>query len=526
LKAKLLFTLAVTCCSIGYSQGIYNNGAIINITSGAYVHIDGDANGGYLNLTSISNGSIDLNGTLEVEGNWINNASGGTVLINTAPANGAIILTGNTNTAMGGTRTTQFENLTINKAAAGNTVSLSSAGTNETILGALTFSLGKFTTNANFIIVTNTASASLTGYNSNSFINGNLRRYITGGVASYFFPVGDGTVAINYHIAEIANHTLTGVTYINSSFSSLTQAGMTLTELASPYLQSEGRWLFTPDANPAGGSFDMKLYKINLPGANYIDNQFAIVQRDLGETLATDWDCIPCGIGTPGLNPNGGIGRLTADAFALRKGMTFTSTLRNQFAIGTLTGPLPIELISFTASCLDNEVELDWITASEENNDYFTVEKSTDAINFYTIATVNGAGNSNTTIHYSATDPNPEASATNYYRLKQTDYNGSYTYSNIVSAQCTDEVAFDIVNITNTNNTLLIYISGAEGEEYRLYLYDDNGKLISNISDHLYASMNVVTINIGDISPGIYMLSLSNSQKHLTKKIILGTNSY
>jgi len=522
-KYFILFLILLP--AVLFSQGITNNGATITIQTGAYVHVDGDANGSYLNQTSGAfTGSVDLNGTLEVEGNWTNNATAGTVLINTAPANGLVLLTGNTATNMGGARTTNFENLQINKVGAGLAVNLNSAGIDETTLGTLTLTNGVFTTNANYMIATNTASAAVTAYSANSFINGNLRRNVTSGVTPYGFPVGNGITTTNYHLAEMTNNTLTGLTYVNGSFSTVTQSPMTLTELTTTYTQAEGRWLLTPDASPAG-SFDMQLYKMNLPGAPYINNQFAVVQRDLADNLVTDWDCIPCGIGNPGLNANGGIGRMAADAFALRKGMTFTTALRVQFAIGTLPGPLPVELLSFTANCQNNQVKLDWFTASEENNDYFTVEKSSDANNFIPLTIVNGAGNSNTTIHYSAIDHNP-GSGINYYRLKQTDYNGVFTYSDVISTNCGHDVTFEIVNIININNTLNVYISGAEGEEYQLNVYDDNGRLISNKNDHLYGSMNEVTLNIGDVSPGIYMISLSNTQKHLTKKVVLGMHQY
>ncbi|MEK7225642.1 MAG: hypothetical protein AAB221_08160, partial [Bacteroidota bacterium] len=70
-------------------------------------------------------------------------------------------------------------------------------------------------------------------------------------------------------------------------------------------------------------------------------------------------------------------------------------------------------------------------TVSEINNDYFTVQRSRDMENFENIATVKGSGNSNTPINYSSTDNNP-LEGISYYRLKQTDFDGTVTYSNAV----------------------------------------------------------------------------------------------
>jgi hypothetical protein len=86
---------------------------------------------------------------------------------------------------------------------------------------------------------------------------------------------------------------------------------------------------------------------------------------------------------------------------------------------------LPVELLNFDAQFEDGVVKILWTTASETNNDYFTIEKSLDGINFEALTMVPGAGNSNHFISYTAIDKNP-LQGTSYYRLKQTDFNGAY----------------------------------------------------------------------------------------------------
>lgn len=92
--------------------------------------------------------------------------------------------------------------------------------------------------------------------------------------------------------------------------------------------------------------------------------------------------------------------------------------------------PLPISLIEFNAIKVVDAVQLTWITASELNNDYFTIERSLDGYSFEAIHQEPGAGNSNQWLNYEWYDHSP-FDGINYYRLKQTDFDGSFTYSTL-----------------------------------------------------------------------------------------------
>jgi len=94
--------------------------------------------------------------------------------------------------------------------------------------------------------------------------------------------------------------------------------------------------------------------------------------------------------------------------------------------------PLPIELLSFEAKISGEVINLVWTTASETNNDYFTVERSKNGLDFEDIIKMDGAGTSGRGITYLAVDDNPLPNVS-YYRLKQTDYDGTFTYSKIVA---------------------------------------------------------------------------------------------
>ena len=97
--------------------------------------------------------------------------------------------------------------------------------------------------------------------------------------------------------------------------------------------------------------------------------------------------------------------------------------------------PLPVSLVSFNGACDGSNVQLNWATASEINNDYFTIERSADATNFEPIAIVNGKGNISAISNYTWLDETP-LDGVAYYRLKQTDFNGAYEYHEIISVAC------------------------------------------------------------------------------------------
>jgi hypothetical protein len=133
--------------------------------------------------------------------------------------------------------------------------------------------------------------------------------------------------------------------------------------------------------------------------------------------------------------------------------------------------PLPISLVDFSATCVNEGVKLQWTTASETNNKYFTIERKNVALSWEKIAEINGAGNSNDLRKYSYTDPNFTYKTT-YYRLKQTDFDGAFEYFDPVVVQCdnTDdmnvavypnpfqqEVQIEISNIQYPNTTIAIY---------------------------------------------------------------------
>ena len=107
--------------------------------------------------------------------------------------------------------------------------------------------------------------------------------------------------------------------------------------------------------------------------------------------------------------------------------------------------PLPIELVDFRGHNSNNYNDISWVCVSETNNDFFTLESSINGVDWIVISIVDGAGTSNTATLYSYKDFFFTKDTYNYYRLKQTDFNGNYEYSDIIV----------IDNIKETTTTLL-----------------------------------------------------------------------
>jgi len=190
----------------------------------------------------------------------------------------------------------------------------------------------------------------------------------------------------------------------------------------------------------------------------------------------------------------------------------------NGFALNILTQtgctPLPIELLFFDATC-DNEVlKILWVTASEINNNYFTLERSEDAINFEPIATIKGAGNSSQILHYQYID-NEALYGVSYYRLKQTDFDGAYEYFNIIAVNCNDEIN-GYVNIypNPVFHKLIIEIEG-----YNEIL---NFEIVNAIGVVVYngSLVNKIEVNTTSFSSGIYLIKIKNGNSYELKKII------
>jgi|GEM_PF-4399760 len=180
---------------------------------------------------------------------------------------------------------------------------------------------------------------------------------------------------------------------------------------------------------------------------------------------------------------------------------------------------LPVELLSFSATPVKGQVQLDWSTASETQNDYFAVERSADGIYFETIERVEGNGNSVIRIDYQTTDVQPLAGV-NYYRLKQVDYDGAFEYSKIVTAVVSANDAQGVSAKLYPNPASdQVTISSNKGVK-TLTLFDSKGAVVrSEILNDLATQTN---LNIAGLQAGLYIVSIqTNDNQFATEKLIV-----
>ncbi len=179
---------------------------------------------------------------------------------------------------------------------------------------------------------------------------------------------------------------------------------------------------------------------------------------------------------------------------------------------------LPIELISFTANCNMNHHELRWSTATEKSNNYFDIERSVNGVDFKSIGTVKGSGNSYKTLNYNFIDKNL-SNETTYYRLKQTDFDGRFNYSAIVVSDiCKNKTEFEFDIFPNPATSILSIKSDNSDEMNKeITITDAIGKVVlkTQIND-----LNASQININELSEGVYFISVISGDKKMVKKFV------
>jgi hypothetical protein len=189
---------------------------------------------------------------------------------------------------------------------------------------------------------------------------------------------------------------------------------------------------------------------------------------------------------------------------------TYITNLRNAV--------LPVSLISFNAKKLSDKIQLNWSTASELNNSHFNIERSVDGKEFLSIGEVKGASTSHDVINYSFTDNQP-SKGTNYYQLRQTDFDGASTVSKIVAVTMEGK-KFEIVHVKPVDHTLVIEIYSPVNGSSEVMVMDLTGRIIAKETINLSEGINSASISTKNLSPGIHLVKVSGGQNSVSKKFI------
>ncbi len=205
----------------------------------------------------------------------------------------------------------------------------------------------------------------------------------------------------------------------------------------------------------------------------------------------------------------------------------FTGHFRNgeieDYRFYTYNGPggilLPVEMISFSAIAVGSNALLEWQTASEINNDFFEVQRSTDAINWEFVDIVEGHGNSDEIHYYDCIDKHLQPN-TYYYRLKQFDYDGSYEFSNVEAVIIKGNESSKISISPNPAHIMSKLVIDGLGEDITdLRLLDYNGRVVANI----ILDNGFIDLSCYDLHPGMYLIQVitTNSAPELIKLVVI-----
>lgn len=175
---------------------------------------------------------------------------------------------------------------------------------------------------------------------------------------------------------------------------------------------------------------------------------------------------------------------------------------------------LPIELAYFRTSTNSNEIILHWATYAEIDNDFFSIQKSIDMRNWESIAQIDGQGNANEVHEYSFIDTYP-VKGTSYYRIKQTDFDGRFSYTHVVLVNIGVQ-SFSL--FPNPSNGVFTILSSDEIDIEDVSIFDVAG----NETPFQYTVQDTeIAIDLGAVYKGLYFVSIMQASEHVVKKLVV-----
>lgn len=267
----------------------------------------------------------------------------------------------------------------------------------------------------------------------------------------------------------------------------------------------------------SGSESDIPMFCIDISDCGSGDTYSLLDQDDHATTPNGSPDAQIFGIGfqmtarissTTGINNS--CGPATGQQFAGTTGSLTT----------TCSNVLPVELTNFDVQKLgDDQSLIFWQTVSELDNDYFAVERSADGLKFQEIGRVQGAGTTTETLNYEFVDKKP-IQGNNYYRLRQVDLDGAFTYSEIKALYFSDVPKFGISIFPNPATNLINIRLGddIEGDRVDVEMYNNVGQMVT--SRRLSAESGGAIIQTSSYPSGVYIV-VAKSNGKVTKETIV-----
>ncbi len=496
MKVLLSYILIISTIT-AFAQGVYNNSGRLVINSGGCITIDGNANGNFRNEGT---GSVISDGNIYLEGTWTNNAS--TNVFTSTNATGIVSFTGTVDQQIAGSNKTIFENLTVNNA---NNVVLAQ---NTDILYNLTLTSG------NFDLKDKIANLGADG----TIVNETELNRVTS---------TDGSGAVGHNTGTIiATRTLnapSGVNPANLGVVITTTANLGAITITRGHEIQTGSYGGVPSVGVARYYEIPGIGELDVAGGKTINMYYWNAELNgLTEANIEGFQWVTEGSGswwTPldgSVNTSSNLFTTSGVPYAPYQSWSLV-TFNNRFTLGSKVTPLPIVLAEAKILCSEKGANISWKTLSEINNNYFTIDESIDGINYKEIAEIEGAGSSNSITNYLYIDE--LNNQTKYYRLSQTDFDGTKETFKIMMANCVN---------TNNNQNIILYPNPAKEQvnikidNYsftELTITDILGKQVFNTN--INSIDGIIQINTNSLSSGVYNVNLKSEQTQITKQLII-----
>ena len=506
---KTTYITVATCPAFG-SGLIVNDGSLIFVEPGALVTIEG----GLINRdnTLANLGRIDNWGLITLTGDWTNNSSTN-AFINSSP--GTTELMGAAQMITGST-TTNFYNLTLSGSG------IKTLNINTVAEGILALNDRELATQSNWMSVTNPSTTAITrsgamnstpvqGFVSSSTL-GRLRRN-TNSTGVYLFPVGSSLNAPRFRPVALRPTSATPSTYaVRFVNNDPTIDGFPIT-VKDPNIGNINPFWYQKINSLLGTTNpDITLYFDNV-----LDNIAPIPSLIMAEWAwnapPVQWRAISgvtiAGAGSPVLS-------------SVTKAAWISFNTEN-FNLAPQSIPLPVELVSFTGECDKNNISINWVTASEVNNDYFTLERSTNGTDFIEVARIDGAGTTNTISNYQVLDDGISGLVPVYYRLKQFDYNGEYFESKIILVDCSKQtpIKSDVLIFPNPAiHSIQILLNQSGKSNARITVFNSIGQLVYSNGFSFESGFQQITLDVSSWAEGIYQVVFENENDRIVKKLV------
>ncbi len=480
--------------------------ATLNVTGNLLINANA-----FLDASNITN--LNLGGNWTDDGDFTEGTN--TVTFNSPAAN--VLQT------IGGTVSENFNNLTINTSAGTDAVRL----TNDiTVLNNVVLTQGGLELNGNTLIVSNSATTAIT--RTSGFIKsesttvpyGIIRWYINNTTGAHVYPFG---VSSTQYIPFTLNVTVAGAKGVGTGFIPVSTYATAATNPPGEFPAG----VTNLNGTTGGASVTDRYWNITVGSPEFATTRptSTVTFTALNTEKPTTWTAI----GEPPTNPNFLLTQrwntaaywdpaqtIPAQTYAnnspaagtFQVGVPGVTNYSTSWTITDSSVPLPVEMVSFTAELRNGLVEIKWTTESELDNDFFTVQRTSNGESFEEVTEVDGAGTTTQTHRYTAFDQQPLPGKW-YYRVRQTDFNGSHGYSKLVSVEVPESYYRSIYPNPGNGEQVSVAVSpGDIGKDAEVWISDQSGRDVYRSARFVVASREIQVGLTSRLSSGLYVLSL------------------